>query len=105
MFQLKSVLSGNLLYFFFKISVLKIFSWMDFHVVFHLSKSVFSYPDYTFISDPSATLSAGLNRRYSDESLRGVILDIHFLSLCDHLVCTFSSQVRFTFFKILILVP
>lgn len=52
-----------------------------------------NYPDYTFISDPSATLSAGLNRRYSDESLRGVILDIHFLSLCDHLVCTFSSQV------------
>ncbi|XP_062585008.1 alpha-(1,6)-fucosyltransferase-like [Saccostrea cucullata] len=52
-----------------------------------------NYPDYTFISDPAATLSAGLNRRYSDESLRGVILDIHFLSLCDHLVCTFSSQV------------
>lgn len=57
---------------------------------------LYSYPDYEFISDPSATLSAGLNRRYSDESLRGVILDIHFLSLCDHLVCTFSSQVRIT---------
>ena len=57
---------------------------------------LYSYPDYEFISDPSATLSAGLNRRYSDESLRGVILDIHFLSLCDHLVCTFSSQVCIT---------
>ncbi|KAK3094131.1 hypothetical protein FSP39_024491 [Pinctada imbricata] len=52
-----------------------------------------NYPDYTFISDPSVTLSAGLNKRYTDESLRGVILDIHFLSLCDYLVCTFSSQV------------
>lgn len=38
-------------------------------------------------------MSANLNDRYSPESARGVILDIHFLSLCDYLVCTFSSQV------------
>ena len=31
--------------------------------------------------------------RYSDSSLRGVIQDIHLLSLTDYLVCTFSSQV------------
>ena len=37
--------------------------------------------------------SANLNMRYSPESAKGVILDIHFLSQCDFLVCTFSSQV------------
>ncbi|XP_063427780.1 alpha-(1,6)-fucosyltransferase-like [Mytilus trossulus] len=51
------------------------------------------YPHYEIINDPDITQSAGLNKRYTDESLRGIILDIHFLSLCDHLVCTFSSQV------------
>ncbi|XP_052106129.1 alpha-(1,6)-fucosyltransferase-like [Mytilus californianus] len=51
------------------------------------------YPHYEIINDPDITQSAGLNKRYTDESLRGIILDIHFLSLCDYLVCTFSSQV------------
>ena len=46
------------------------------------------------MSDPDITKSAGLNKRYTDESLIGVIVDIHFLSLSDHLVCTFSSQVN-----------
>ena len=31
--------------------------------------------------------------RYTDNSLYGIILDLHLLSLSDHLVCTFSSQV------------
>ena len=47
-----------------------------------------------FISDNEISKTAGLGSRYSDASLRGVILDIHFMSLCDYLVCTFSSQVR-----------
>ncbi|KAK3595505.1 hypothetical protein CHS0354_021604 [Potamilus streckersoni] len=51
------------------------------------------YPNYEFISDNEISKSAGLNSRYSDASLRGVIIDIHFLSLCNYLVCTFSSQV------------
>lgn len=34
-----------------------------------------------------------MSRRYSNLSLQGIIIDIHFLSLCDYLVCTFSSQV------------
>ena len=53
----------------------------------------FRYPDYVFISDNEISKTAGLGSRYSDASLRGVILDIHFMSLCDYLVCTFSSQV------------
>lgn len=52
------------------------------------------YPNYEFISDNSISWSAGLHNRYTENSLRGVILDIHFLSQADFLVCTFSSQVK-----------
>ena len=55
----------------------------------------FRYPNYEFIGDTSIAESAGMASRYSYESLRGVILDIHFLSLTDYLVCTFSSQVSY----------
>ncbi|OCT66425.1 hypothetical protein XELAEV_18042675mg [Xenopus laevis] len=54
---------------------------------------VIGYPQYEFISDNSISWSAGLHNRYTENSLRGVILDIHFLSQADFLVCTFSSQV------------
>ncbi|CAH1790772.1 unnamed protein product, partial [Owenia fusiformis] len=58
-----------------------------------LAEAKQKYPSYVFISDTGISQTAGLNSRYSSSSLRGVILDIHFLSLTDHLVCTFSSQV------------
>ncbi|RUS72253.1 hypothetical protein EGW08_019976 [Elysia chlorotica] len=58
-----------------------------------LEEAKSKYEDYVFISDNSISQSAGLGTRYSDGSLRGVIIDIHFLSRCDFLVCTFSSQV------------
>ncbi|KAL8617581.1 hypothetical protein ACOMHN_033127 [Nucella lapillus] len=51
------------------------------------------YSRYEFISDNGISRSAALGSRYTDSSLRGVIMDIHFLSLSDYLVCTFSSQV------------
>ena len=51
------------------------------------------YPDTEFLGDPAVARSAAVSSRYSDSSLRGVIQDIHLLSLTDHLVCTFSSQV------------
>jgi glycoprotein 6-alpha-L-fucosyltransferase len=51
------------------------------------------YPDYTFIYDEQNAKTAVLSGRYTPESAQGVILDIHFLSQCDYLVCTFSSQV------------
>ena len=64
----------------------------------------FRYPDYLFLSDNDVSKSAGLSKRYSDESLHGVITDIELLSDADFLVCTFSSQViyssRKTFFRI-----
>ncbi|CAF1129035.1 unnamed protein product [Rotaria sordida] len=60
--------------------------------------SVFSdarskYPDYIFYGDRAIAQSAQLHTRYGTESLKGVLLDVHFLSLCDYLVCTFSSQI------------
>ena len=51
------------------------------------------YRKYTFINNLEASKSAHLDTRYSDASLLGIILDIHFLSQSDYLVCTFSSQV------------
>lgn len=52
-----------------------------------------SFPEYTFLSDTGISKSAALHTRYSETSLTGVMTDIHILSLCDYLVCTFSSQV------------
>ena len=51
------------------------------------------YSNYVFISDQAIAQSAGMNSRYTDSSLHGVVFDIHMLSVCDFLVCTFSSQV------------
>ncbi|EDV29440.1 uncharacterized protein TRIADDRAFT_49632 [Trichoplax adhaerens] len=51
------------------------------------------YKDYVFVSDAQASKSAALSSRYSDQSLRGIILDIEILAQTDYLVCTFSSQV------------
>lgn len=51
------------------------------------------YPDYKFIFDEANAKTASVHQRYSPESAQGVILDIYFLSQCEYLVCTFSSQV------------
>jgi len=49
--------------------------------------------DYVFYGDITVAKSAQIGRRYGTQSLKGVLLDIHFLSLSDYLVCTFSSQI------------
>ncbi|KAF7991358.1 hypothetical protein HCN44_002920 [Aphidius gifuensis] len=51
------------------------------------------YKNYEIIGDPAIAETASVSNRYSDASLQGIINDIHLLSLCDHIVCTFSSQV------------
>lgn len=58
-----------------------------------LADAVNKYSSYRFIYDSEISKTAGLGTRYSTASLRGIIFDIHFLSLSDYLVCTFSSQV------------
>ncbi|KFD49892.1 hypothetical protein M514_09221 [Trichuris suis] len=52
-----------------------------------------TYPNYTFIGSSDVARTADLKWRYSDTSLQGIVTDIHFLSLSNYLVCTFSSQV------------
>ncbi|XP_062857768.1 alpha-(1,6)-fucosyltransferase [Trichomycterus rosablanca] len=58
-----------------------------------LQEAKSKYPGYEFISDNAVSRSAGIHNRYTENSLKGVILDVHFLSQTDYLVCTFSSQV------------
>ena len=51
------------------------------------------FPQYVFIGDQKVSKSAAVSTRYSGNSLKGIITDIHMLSRTDYLVCTFSSQV------------
>ena len=45
------------------------------------------------MSSSQVAKSAAVSSRYNLNSLKGIITDIHLLSECDYLVCTFSSQV------------
>lgn len=58
-----------------------------------LPEAKMKYKNYEFISDQEISKSAGLNSRYTENSLHGVLFDIQMLSESDYLVCTFSSQV------------
>lgn len=60
-----------------------------------LSELKTKYPDYMFISDHAASITASDHtyQRYTETSLRGVISDVELLSETDYLVCTFSSNV------------
>ncbi|KPJ13995.1 Alpha-(1,6)-fucosyltransferase [Papilio machaon] len=51
------------------------------------------YPEYEFIGDASIAKTAATHRRYTPLSLAGLLVDLHMLSSCDYIVCTFSSQV------------
>ena len=50
------------------------------------------YPDYTFIGDESRAKSASVTSRFSLDSLKKTMVDIHMLSISDYIVCTFSSN-------------
>lgn len=67
-----------------------------------IKEALNEYPNYEFITDEQATkLAEHQETRYSRTSLLGVILDIHLLSLTDHLVCTLSSEVCRTAFGLM----
>nr|CAG4644667.1 EOG090X03KK [Leptodora kindtii] len=51
------------------------------------------YPSYEILGDVSIAKGAAVATRYTDSSLRGILVDIHMLAHSDYLVCTFSSQV------------
>lgn len=51
------------------------------------------YSNYEVYGDVAIADSAQTRKRYSSDSLFGVIVDIEMLARCTYLVCTFSSQV------------
>eukprot|EP00057_Strongylocentrotus_purpuratus_P025195 XP_011679669.1 PREDICTED: alpha-(1,6)-fucosyltransferase-like [Strongylocentrotus purpuratus] len=51
------------------------------------------YPGYVFVSDNTISQSAKVSTRLSEESLMGIIYDIHLLARSDFLVCTCTSNV------------
>lgn len=51
------------------------------------------FPHYIFIGNQEASINASVKTRFSDESLRGLLSGIHFITQTDFLVCTFSSNV------------
>ena len=53
-----------------------------------------SYPDYEFLNNFEATILAEEKmNRIEKDSLLGLLVDIHLLSKCDHLVCDGNSNV------------
>ena len=52
-----------------------------------------NYPDYTFLGDESSAILAAPSVRYTPESLKKLIVDIHMLSMSDYIVCTLSSNI------------
>ena len=56
------------------------------------------YPEYDFIAqDQNVSMTAAnITSRYSEESMRGVVIDIELLSQTNFLVCTLSSNVSHT---------
>lgn len=51
------------------------------------------YGHYDVLASADNAASAAMTSRYTDSSLHAIIADVHFLAHCQHLVCTFSSQV------------
>ena len=60
-----------------------------------LDEARLKFPNYQILGNSDIAKSAAISSRYTDNSLKGIIFDIHALSLSDYLVCTFSSQVIF----------
>uniref|UniRef100_A0AC35UFU2 Alpha-(1,6)-fucosyltransferase n=1 Tax=Rhabditophanes sp. KR3021 TaxID=114890 RepID=A0AC35UFU2_9BILA len=52
-----------------------------------------NYENYKVYGDESIASHAKVSSRYEEESLHGIIKDIRFLSKCNYIVGTFSSQV------------
>eukprot|EP00057_Strongylocentrotus_purpuratus_P016333 XP_011670807.1 PREDICTED: alpha-(1,6)-fucosyltransferase-like isoform X1 [Strongylocentrotus purpuratus] len=74
-----------------KVSVRKVFLATD--TVGLLDEAQKKYPGYVFISDANISMSADVSLRLSEESLMGIIVDLHLLARSDFLVCTCSSNI------------
>lgn len=52
-----------------------------------------SYPDYEFLVNEDAAKVANYSQRYSEVSIKGLLLDVFLLSRTDYLICTFTSHI------------
>lgn len=60
-------------------------------IIYEIQKK---YPNYRIISNLNAAkIASDLNSRWTKEGLLGIITDIYLLSLCDFIVCTYSSNI------------
>lgn len=58
-----------------------------------LAEAKAKYSHYEILYNQNFAEDAKVASRYSIESLKGIITDVYLLSLCDYLVCTFSSNI------------
>ena len=64
-----------------------------FDILFH------RYPKYKVLNNDNYTRSAEkVEERRTEYGKLGILHDIHMLSKCDYVICTFSSNVRCIFF-------
>lgn len=52
------------------------------------------YSTYEIVARVDHAHSANMGTRFTDNSLNNIAADIYFLAHCQHLVCTFSSNVK-----------
>ncbi|KAF2886843.1 hypothetical protein ILUMI_19332 [Ignelater luminosus] len=58
-----------------------------------ITKARNEYPHYEILGNSAIAKTASVDNRCFITALKGIILDLHMLSMSDFLVCTFSSQV------------
>lgn len=56
---------------------------------------LYRYPEYEIIGDGKMAKTPEEQRPDSDQSIRNIVTDVHFLSRCDYVVCAFPSDVRY----------
>ncbi|XP_025108911.1 alpha-(1,6)-fucosyltransferase-like [Pomacea canaliculata] len=51
------------------------------------------YPQYNISRVEGSATAASVNSRYNKDGLSAVLVDLYFLSMCDFVVCTFTSNI------------
>ncbi|XP_015368256.1 PREDICTED: alpha-(1,6)-fucosyltransferase-like [Diuraphis noxia] len=62
-----------------------------------------NYPEYEIIGSDDISNTTSVINQKSKQALIGILVDIHFLSISDHIVCTFSSQIIYLLKAMLVL--
>jgi glycoprotein 6-alpha-L-fucosyltransferase len=58
-----------------------------------IKEARFFYPDVQFFVNEDGAKVANYTTRYNLKGLMGLLLDVHVLSRCDYIICTFSSHI------------